>query len=134
MSELEEHLLDQWRRLEWMSHFFWHRLRSEWVLAEIKKNVGSAHPQILDIGAGVGVFPTHLRKAMPEASYAFSEIEPALRKKMSEAFGSSADYTELEWKSFGVGLLLDVLEHQKDDVEFLRSVKNRLGSHATLIV
>ena len=61
-TDLQCHLLDQVSHYARFELFFWHRLRSEFVLQQIQRLMGHHYTIVLDIGAGAGIFGRHFKK------------------------------------------------------------------------
>ncbi len=130
-KDLRDHLSDQVNHLVTFESFFWHRIRSQFVINAIRKFYGQVRPTVLDIGAGAGIFAAHFRHQFPAGEYAFIEPIPVLAQALRARFSGSCDW--MNRKSYNDAdaiLLLDVLEHQKNDVEFLKNIvaKARTGS------
>ena len=126
---LEAHLR---RQIEHSAGFFWHRVRWSAVSIYLPKNEPF---QLLDIGAGAGVLGTFLAKDRPQATYHFVEPIETLREFLRDQHGNDADATDASKYQFAQFVtLLDVLEHQEDDREFLRQLVERMESGSTLLI
>lgn len=133
-GDLEQHLGAQAAGLGQTERFFWHRLRSEYAMSAIRRYPG---PQatVLDIGAGAGVFGTHLPQSLPQARYTFVEPLESLSTRLRARFGEASDWSaRTDWRSADAAILLDVLEHQEDDVGFLKEITAKLRPGAILVL
>ena len=134
-KDLEQHLLDQIANRARFEFFFWHRLRSEFILKQIQRLIGHDHPVVLDIGAGAGIFGRHFRKQFPRGRYVFVEPLPLLANRLRAEFSETSDWIHQEtYESADVVLLLDVIEHQKNDLTFLRGIIEKCKSQTLFIV
>ena len=128
-THLESHLQKQTERSQ---DFFWHRLRWDAVDRYLPKETEF---ELVDVGAGAGILGKFLQRDHPTARYRWVEPIPSLRNQLERTFGSGSDangrdtYSEASFVT-----LLDVLEHQEDDKEFMRSLVGRLAPGATLLV
>jgi SAM-dependent methyltransferase len=133
-SPLETHLRDQAERNEFSERFFWHRLRSEFVVEAIRKHARS-DAKVVDIGAGAGIFGVHLSQALPLSRYAFAEPIDELAERLARTHGPECDWTRrAHFQEADVAVLLDVVEHQADDIAFLRDVTSKLRPGALLVL
>lgn len=128
MPNLEAHLIAQ---SEESRRFFWHRLRWNAVRRSLPRGAFT----LLDVGAGAGHLAEYLREERPQATYRFVEPIPALRDRLRTRHGIEADYGDHP-RYTGVShvALLDVLEHQRDDVGFLRNLLEKLDVGATVLL
>jgi hypothetical protein len=91
--------------------------------------------RLLDVGAGAGFLGDFLRREYPRATYLFTEPLEALERLLEQRFGSAANAsTSGTYAGIDYVALLDVLEHQADDRQFLRDLIDRMDTGATLIV
>lgn len=128
MEALEEHLAAQHAGA---SDFFWHRLRSRVVSAQLP----SGPLKLLDLGAGAGVFGEHVRRGLPAVDYHFLEPLSSLETDLARRFGSERNARSLpDFRTFDVVVLLDVLEHQADDHQFLEGLLGKMRPGARLIL
>ena len=85
--------------------------------------------ELVDVGAGAGLLGEYLLRDFPQARYRFVEPIESLEQLLVERFGADANardettYTGAEFVT-----LLDVLEHQPDDLEFMTDVVGRLAA------
>jgi 2-polyprenyl-3-methyl-5-hydroxy-6-metoxy-1,4-benzoquinol methylase len=125
---LEAHLRRQRDRSR---DFFWHRLRWRAVRAYLPE--GSF--ELVDVGAGAGILADYLARDRPSARYAFAEPVASLREALVGAHGGAADRTDApDFRSAGVVVLLDVLEHIDDDDTFLAHLVGKMAPGARLLV
>ncbi|MGZ3689158.1 MAG: methyltransferase domain-containing protein [Bdellovibrionota bacterium] len=130
---LESHLLDQVANQLRMKEFFWHRLRSRFAIGAIRKWAGE-RPVVLDIGAGAGVLGTHLSEWLPNSEYKFVEPIESLSRELERRYQKSSNWSGLDYQAADALVLLDVLEHQENDVEFLRDLHSKMRAGAILVV
>lgn len=126
---LEDHLRSQIRV---SNELFWHRLRWDAVSSYLPSEESF---ELVDVGAGAGRLGDHLAERFARARYRFVEPIASLRSSLVERFGAGADATDD--RSFGGArfvTLLDVLEHQYDDVRFLEELVAKLDPGTTLIL
>jgi SAM-dependent methyltransferase len=129
METLESHLAAQLRSSR---DFFWHRLRA----AAVARFLPRGRPfRLLDLGAGAGLFGEFLREALPECAYHFVEPLQSLERELESRFGAERNAkAAADLRSFDAVVLLDVLEHQKDDRAFLRDLAARMRPGALLVL
>jgi hypothetical protein len=129
MNRLEDHLDGQGDRF---GEFFWHRLRWRAVSEFLPRD---APFSVVDVGAGTGHFGAYLAREYPLAEYYFVEPLPSLEEQLETRFGALHnarrwnDYSGVRWVT-----LLDVLEHQEDDMAFLRELLGAIDAGTTIIV
>lgn len=129
MNVLESHVS---RQIEHSRDFFWHRVR--W--RAVAKYLPADRPfTLVDVGAGAGLLGTFMQRDRPHGRYQFVETLPSLVEHLESVYGPDANAAGLE-KYRGVDFiaLLDVLEHQEDDVHFLSDLAQRMEPGARLIV
>lgn len=127
-GNLETHLLAQ---LDQSKDFFWHRLRWAAVKPWLPRDSGD----LLDVGAGAGLLGEYLRSDRADLRYCFVEPLASLRAALAQRHGAEADWSDRDdWAGASVLTLLDVLEHQVDEQEFLSTVARRMRPGARLIV
>jgi hypothetical protein len=91
--------------------------------------------QLLDIGAGAGLLGVFLNRDFPLATYRFLEPIDSLQRQLESTYGLSANATKLSsYETIEYLALLDVLEHQADDQEFLGELVKKMARGSTLIV
>lgn len=130
MMTLESHLE---RQIEYSSELFWHRVRLRAVADYLPRD---GRPfKLLDVGAGAGFLGAFLADRYPGATYRFDEPLEPLERHLESRYGARANARGLEQLN-GVDrvALLDVLEHQVDDVAFLRSLAQRLPRGSVLVL
>ena len=133
IMDLERHLVAQTSLLNGGASFFWHRLRSEYALDAIRR-LARARPTVLDVGAGAGIFGTHLREALPDGRYAFIEPLESLARDLRSRFGPDADWRDRSYGDADAVVVLDVLEHQEKDVLFLKDLAAKLRPRTILVI
>lgn len=129
MTVLEEHLN---RQAEKSRDFFWNRLRWELISKHLPNG---AQYELVDVGAGPGFLGDFLSERRPQVEYRFIEPLEGLEQSLVDKFGGEANLRQSE--SFGAAryvTLLDVLEHQEDDREFLAELAGKMESGATLLL
>lgn len=120
------------RQVERSQDFFWHRLRWKVVAGHLPRE---GPLQLLDIGAGAGLVGEYLERYRPGATYRFIEPIDSLRRHLEKRFGEAANAQDLvSFEGIDIVTLLDVLEHQRDDGEFLSDLLGRMRPGAILIV
>lgn len=126
---LETHLQ---RQIEHSGRFFWHRLRWRAVRSYLPEH----EPFLLvDVGAGAGLLATYLAKDRPEANYGFVEPLASLRTFLGDVHGADADAAG--WADYSQArfvTLLDVLEHQEDDCEFMAQLVAKMAPGSLLLL
>lgn len=126
---LEQHLT---RQAERSRDFFWNRLRWRLVCSRLPER---GRAELVDVGAGPGFLGDLLADRYPEIAYRYVEPLDALEHSLSARFGAEANLRDRE--SFGAAgfvTLLDVLEHQEDDREFLRDLASKMPPGALLLL
>jgi hypothetical protein len=128
-QSLETHLAGQH---EGGRALFWHRLRWRALSKHLPRGGDFT---LLDIGAGAGLLGEYLAAEFPRARYRFIEPLESLRQVLRQRHGEAADQAGQErYAGMGYVALLDVLEHQERDVEFLSELAGRMDSGATLLL
>jgi hypothetical protein len=129
MDALETHLQ---RQIEQSRTFFWHRLRWRVVSAYLPRG----RPfRLLDIGAGAGLLGEFLARDFSEATYLFVEPIASLERHLEVRHGTDRNAKEFDsFHDVEVVTLLDVLEHQRDDREFLGSIAAKMDPGALLLI
>ncbi|HEU4943664.1 MAG TPA: methyltransferase domain-containing protein [Solirubrobacterales bacterium] len=126
---LEEHLS---RQAERSQSFFWNRLRWDLVCSRLP---ATRPAELVDVGAGTGFLGDVLASRFPNVAYRYIEPLESLEDTLANRFGAEANRRESE--TFGEAdfvTLLDVLEHQEDDVSFLRDLAAKMAPGSTLIL
>lgn len=129
MEALELHLN---RQMERSRDFFWNRLRWELILSYLPE--GGAEAEVVDVGAGPGFLGEFLATRRPHLRYRYIEPLEGLERHLEERFGADGnrrdtDFGEARWVT-----LMDVLEHQEDDREFLADLARKMAPGATLLL
>lgn len=128
-TALEEHLQ---RQAEQSREFFWNRLRWGLIFEHLPK---SGADELVDVGAGPGFLGDALTAHRPNFKYRFIEPLESLEKANTERFGADSNLREAT--SFGDAAyvtLLDVLEHQEDDRQFMRILSEKMNPGALLLL
>jgi hypothetical protein len=129
LSSLETHLNAQGDQF---AEFFWHRLRWRAVSDYLPKD---RRFSLVDIGAGAGHFGTFLERTYPMAEYHFVEPISSLESQLEVRFGAARNSRRRRsYAGMHYVTMLDVLEHQEDDVTFLREVLTACESGTTVIM
>jgi hypothetical protein len=131
-QDLEKHLQDQVANQGRFFDFFWHVVRSRFVLQALQRH-GKTR-SVADIGAGAGVFFKHYLDAFPGARYRFIEPIPVLRRHLASQPGCEAIEDENGPLDQEAVVLLDVLEHVADDRAFLSALEARLRPGTLLLM
>jgi hypothetical protein len=125
---LEAHLR---RQIEHSRRFFWQRLR--W--RAVRSYLPDAPLSLVDVGAGAGLLGDFLLRDRPSATYQFVEPIESLRSFLRERFGAKADVGKMAaYGSAQFVTLLDVLEHQEGDKEFLAELVGKMAPGSTLLL
>jgi hypothetical protein len=128
-NPLEQHLS---RQAERSRDFFWNRLRWALVCSWLPR---SGEAELVDVGAGPGFLGDLLRDRYPRIAYRYVEPLEPLEQSLAARFGAEANLRGSE--SFGVAgfvTLLDVLEHQQDDREFMRELAAKMAPGSLLLL
>jgi SAM-dependent methyltransferase len=129
LNSLEAHLR---RQIDHSRNFFWHRLRWRAVAAHLPADRTF---RLLDVGAGAGLLGVFVQRDFPRASYLFVEPIDSLARYLETVYGVGANAARLSsYRDVEYVLLLDVLEHQRDDRPFLAELLERMAPGATLII
>jgi hypothetical protein len=118
MKPLERHLVEQY---ELPPDFFWHDVRWQ----AVRRHLPPGPITVLDVGAGTGRLGAQLARSRPDARYRFVEPIPALESRLESEFGVGANARDAARIDADVVTLLDVAEHQVDDVGFLTDLAVR---------
>ena len=125
---LEAHLR---RQIEHSRRFFWQRLR--WRV--VRSYLPDGPLTLVDVGAGAGLLGVFVARDRPQAMYRFVEPIPSLRTYLRQCYGEQADVgDDQDYASADVVTLLDVLEHQEMDREFLEALVGKMAPGATLVI
>lgn len=128
-NALESHLQGQIDRFQ---QLFWHRVRWSAVRTYLPEGVLF---ELVDVGAGAGFVGEFLSTDRPEAVYRFVEPIESLRVHLVASYGASNDAGDSpDYRSARFVTLLDVLEHQDDDVGFLETLASKMAPGSKLIM
>jgi Methyltransferase domain len=126
---LETHLH---RQIEHSRRFFWHRLRWRAISGFLPSD--SAF-ELVDVGAGAGLLGQYLQQDRPLATYRFIEPISSLREFLCDLHGKEADANDqADFPDAQFVTLLDVLEHQQDDRDFLASLVAKMQPGSMLLL
>lgn len=129
VSPLEQQQLDL---ADPSAHTFWH-----WVRFDLVTDVADQHrsSQIVDLGAGSGMFGDRLATTRSDLSYRFNESSPALDAMLGDRFGADARLapTDRIGRS-ATAAALDVIEHIEHDVDALSAWREQMDSGVRLVV
>ena len=129
VEPLEVHLQ---RQVEHSERFFWHRLRWR-AIREYLPN--DANFEVVDVGAGAGLLGTYLRRDRPLATYRFIEPIESLSSMLRSVHGVSADAAaDSRFTAARFVTLLDVLEHQEDDAQFIGGLVAKMEPGSVLLL
>lgn len=126
-EELESHLS---RQVERSRDFFWNRLRWELILSRLPE----AEAELVDVGAGPGFLGDLLGRRRPQIEYRYVEPIEGLERRLCERFGAAANRRDRDFYGAGYVTLMDVLEHQEDDREFIEQLATKMAPGATLLL
>src|SRR5262249_39324296 len=86
-------------------------------------------------GAGAGHLGEYLTREFPRARFCFVEALQMLRERLRWRFGDQADFSgRPSFAGTQFITLLDVLEHQADDLGFLADLVRKMESGASLLI
>lgn len=126
---LEEHLN---RQAERSQAFFWNRLRWNLVASYLP---ASGPFELVDVGAGPGFLGDFMRGARPAAEYRFLEPIESLERTLVDRFGADANLRDAsDFGQAGFVTLMDVLEHQEDDVAFMTELAEKMRPGSVLLL
>ena len=129
---LETHLENQARNADQFVNFFWHVIRSAFILKTLKKY--NKTNSVVDVGAGAGVFFKHYLTEFPKSRYYFIEPIQALRDRILKTPGSEVVTDPKAALPQEAAVVLDVLEHIENDKDFLINLHQRMASGSLLIM
>lgn len=127
MEALEVHLN---RQMERSRDFFWNRVR--WELISSHLPVGSR--ELVDVGAGPGFLGDFLRQRHPQIEYRYVEPIEGLETSLADRFGGDANRRDEDFGGASYVTLMDVLEHQEHDREFMADLAAKMAPGATLLL
>jgi SAM-dependent methyltransferase len=126
---LESHLFRQIDRSE---RFFWHRLRWRAVREYLPSQTSF---ELVDVGAGAGLLGKFLKRDRPLATYRFIEPIESLGDVLRGVYGDSADAAnDSRFESVDYVTLLDVLEHQENDKQFMKQLVDKMKPGSMLLM
>lgn len=135
VDTLEEHLKNQTLNASEGIDFFWHKLRSRFVIKAIEKYFENGKTvNIADIGAGAGILGYHLNKEKKKWKYFFYEPIQQLSENLVHKFGIESKILNMQLTQIDLVTLLDVLEHQKDDVDFLKNIHKEMKNDSYILI
>jgi SAM-dependent methyltransferase len=127
MKPLERHLVEQY---ELPPDYFWHDVRGR----AVQRFLPPGPITLLDVGAGTGRLGAQLACTRPEVSYRFIEPIEVLEAHLEAEFGAAANAAFDAVIDADVVTLLDVIEHQPDDVTFLSSLASRSAPNTRFVI
>ncbi len=89
---------------------------------------------LVDVGAGAGRLGRQLALSRPEVHYRFIEPIESLAANLTQEYGATAVADIDNLGDADIVTLLDVLEHQDDDVSFLRALTATMRPNAQLVI
>lgn len=127
MEALEAHLN---RQAERSRDFFWNRVRWELISSQLP----SGGAELVDVGAGPGFLGDFLRERHPGVEYRFVEPIEGLERQLMDRFGAEANLRDTDFGGASFVTLMDVLEHQENDREFMGELAAKMAPGATLLL
>jgi Methyltransferase domain len=127
MEALEVHLN---RQMERSRDFFWNRVRWELISSQLPAGGG----ELVDVGAGPGFLGDFLRQRHPQIEYRYVEPIEGLEASLADRFGADANRRDTDFGEASCVTLMDVLEHQEDDREFMADLAAKMAPGATLLL
>lgn len=130
---MDRDLLDKFNKVE-KFHWWWEGRREliKLLLVDQKPK------RVLDIGSGTGETLSFLKKIYPKARFTGVDILPEAvsytKKNGHKAFVSSATRLPFKKNSFDLILILDVIEHIKNDLAVVREAKRVLSPGGVIII
>jgi len=100
----------------------WFQARRSLFYSLLRRTSSLHGKKILDVGCGAGVFLQHLEK---KGCKHLEGLDPSLHLK-SKTEGSIKIHKDFPKKKYDIILLLDVLEHIKDDEAMLKQIASHL--------
>jgi SAM-dependent methyltransferase len=114
---------------------YWTVARNKILKQELSK-IKTNNKKILEIGCGRGIVVEYLKKNGLDC-YGVELAEIEVGRDLSAFIKTGIDFTELDQKfseTIEVVLVLDVIEHLPDDVDFLKKIKKTFKNIKYLIV
>jgi hypothetical protein len=112
--------------------FFWHRLRWRAARRYIPKGTDL---DLVDVGAGEGLIGDYLKQERPQVRYRFVEPIDSFAETLNQRYGAAANLNDCDnYGGAEVITLLDVLEHQEHDDEFLLELAGKMSPGSRLIL
>jgi cyclopropane fatty-acyl-phospholipid synthase-like methyltransferase len=117
----------------------WHEEDSPWKASQIRKIIEDnkvPHKRICEVGCGAGSILTNLEHAFPDSNLDGYEISPYAysRAKTRETEHTKfhlGDVLQAETSDFDITLIIDVIEHVEDYINFLKNLKD-IGTYKIL--
>ena len=110
----------------------WELSRNDIILQELKE-IG-IKGDILDIGCGDSYFDENLLKKFDDVNLLYGiDINLEKSKHNGRAYYIN-NYEEISGKKFDLILLMDVIEHIEDDVEFIKNIKEYLKPDGKILI
>jgi len=129
LEALEHHLQEQIKNSQ---TFFWHRIRWDLVSRVLPSDRNFS---VLDAGAGIGLVGKYLKRDFPRGRYHFIEPLPSLDKYLTDIYGKESNLIGKDsFPGIDFVFLLDVIEHQKDDRQFVHDIIRKMDTGARLVV
>lgn len=130
---MDSDLLKKFNKVE-KFHWWWEGRREL-----IKLLIASRNPKkVLDIGSGTGETLSFLKKLFPKSAFTGIDILPEAarytKKRGHKAFVGNAAKLPFKKNSFDLILILDVIEHIKDDLGVLKEAKRVLAPGGVIII
>ena len=105
------------------------------LVTKVLRDQGVTPTSICDVGCGAGFVLAELRKSYPDAELFGYDIAPAASRFWADHDSLDihfqiGDFAKTDRRSYDVLLLLDVIEHVPDPIEFLISLRG----HARMLV
>jgi cyclopropane fatty-acyl-phospholipid synthase-like methyltransferase len=117
----------------------WHEEDSPWKASQIRKIIEDnkvPHKRICEVGCGAGSILTNLEQDFPDAELMGYEISPyayskAKARETERTKFYLGDVTKAEKTDFDITLIIDVIEHVEDYINFLKDLKD-VGTYKVL--
>lgn len=124
------------RYRELYERHWWWRARTEFIVETLRRlQPGKRRERILDVGCGDGLFFPRLREfGEVEGIEPCSDLVRATNPDRDHIHVCPFDDTFQPGTDYSLILMLDVLEHVKDPLSFLRRVRELLTSDGTVLI